>query len=187
MDSWSHGSTADEYFRTIKAEEVASKLLEWARRIRPGATRINQGELGVGRKQKNGNETKRDDPPRKTGYLGLQLDEGRRVVRRAGWDVEVELSSANLHWGMLLALEKSRDSWLSSESLRLVWKNFGTDDNPEEGTVNDAVSELRRKLRPLGINIKSSRKVGRKLVEIVAEAKPGKTPNRSKGRKRRAK
>ncbi len=64
---------------------------------------------------------------------------------------------------------------------------FGANDNPEEGTVNDAVSDLRRKLRPLGINIKFSRKVGRMLVEIVAKPKPGKKPKRSKGRKRQAK
>lgn len=149
-------------------------------------TPISKGEMRGKQKEKKGTEIKEDEPQGK-GYLGLELDEGRHIVRRAGRDAEVDLSSSNLHWGMLLALEKSRDSWLLLQSLRFVWKNYGVDDNPVEGTVNDAVSELRQKLRPLGINIKSSRNLGRMLVEIVVKTKPGKKPKRSKGRKRRAK
>ena len=70
--------------------------------------------------------------PPSRGYLGLELDENRRKVGRAG-KTEVDLSPRKLLWHVLKALLQGRGGFTSITDLREVWKGYGRTDDPEVG------------------------------------------------------
>ena len=105
--------------------------------------------------------------PTRPGYLGLQLDGARRIIKRAGYDDHVDLAHSCLHWAILEKLEEARDRFLPTDSLIAIWEAVGVARKPAPGTVDATISELRKKLRVLGIDILSVRKVGRRLTEMA--------------------
>jgi DNA-binding response OmpR family regulator len=99
------------------------------------------------------------------GYLGLILDQGRHKVRRVGEVEEVDLSWSRLMWALLEKLCRSGDYICSRSQLRLVWENIGLAANPEDGTINAAISDLRKELEPLSLKIANCRGTGWMLEE----------------------
>jgi DNA-binding winged helix-turn-helix (wHTH) protein len=98
------------------------------------------------------------------GYLALELNEGEQRVRRQGHTVD--LSHSPLQWSILKALVDAQGIPLSEDQLRRVWDRYGVARKPTSGTITDAISEVRRAIEPLGVSIKSLRKLGRKLVPV---------------------
>jgi hypothetical protein len=82
---------------------------------------------------------------------GLELDEKTFTASRAG--VEVNLARSRLGWNLLKALVIRSDGYWSVEELTDGWEQFGGRDKPEPGTVHDAMSRLRKVIKPLGLNI----------------------------------
>jgi hypothetical protein len=126
------------------------------------------------------------------GYLGLQFDDQRLIVKRAGYDATVDFSRSPLQWELLKFLSQSEDRCAFRVALARVWKSIGVASDPEEGTMTNAVSELRRKIEVLGITIKSIWKRGWKLTELkegVAASwkkKPSRPPSKTSKRGRRS-
>jgi hypothetical protein len=110
-----------------------------------------------------------NDKPR-VGYLGLLFDDARRRVGRAGFTETIELSQ--LLWGILKALSKSGDTPVAVERLKAVWEADGIARNPSDGTVVDAISELRKRITTLRLTIQSKRKLGYTLCEIANRRRP---------------
>ena len=96
------------------------------------------------------------------GYLDLEFHSGQRAVRRRG--KTVDFSGRRLNWAILQRLEKSRENWLHLDGLKRAWEDAGRSDAPERGTVDDALTTLRRHLRPLGVTIVNSRMDGWRLA-----------------------
>jgi hypothetical protein len=103
------------------------------------------------------------------GYLGLELDEGRRVVRRVGTEGEVDLSRSRVLWGLLRVLLNQRDKFISIPDIRESWSPFGRADTPEDGTIHDAISKLRGLIKSLGVTIENRSGIGYRLVKADSE------------------
>lgn len=103
---------------------------------------------------------------RKPRYLGIILDERRFHVRRAGKGGIVDLSGKYLLWGLLLKLIEMRDVFCPRERLRIVWERYGNEKEPEDGTINDAVSTLGKALKPLDLKVRAKRNIGWRLLDI---------------------
>jgi hypothetical protein len=109
------------------------------------------------------------NPQDRRGYLGLVLDRRNgRVARNGAWK---ELTG-KLGWELLKRLEKSRDSVCPLENLRDAW-GTGTHDCPEDKALYRAIADLRKKLAPLGIDIKSVRNIGWMLTEKAPDLQTG--------------
>jgi hypothetical protein len=122
------------------------------------------------------------------GYLEMRFDEHRFVVTRAGFVNEVDLANSPLYWAILIRLEKSRDAPLADELLAGVWSKHGTEVDPEWGTIVDAISDFRKKLKAIGVGISRVRKRGYRLVSIAeAEKKAQNQGTRLGGKRRRRK
>lgn len=103
-------------------------------------------------------------------YLDLRLDESRRVVTREGMTgAEVDLARSRISWALLNALMQNGSGYSSLSTLRMVWRGFGRTEEPEDGTIHDAISVLRRRLKPLGVKIQNAPEVGWRLEEERSE------------------
>jgi hypothetical protein len=105
------------------------------------------------------------------GYLGLIIHPGRMTVGRVGLEAVVSLAGKKLKWGLLLRLIDTRDSYCSMDMLRGVWSDYGRSDDPDIGTVHDALSELKKLLQPLGLAIVNAPSLGWRLA--ARPSKPG--------------
>jgi hypothetical protein len=116
----------------------------------------------------------------------LILDDERRVVRRVGINATVDLSHSNLLWGIFKSLKTSRDTVFPNERLWQVWEKYGRAEEPEVSTIDGAMSDLRNELRPLKVDIKSDRNVGRRLIDAKSRQsdKRQQTAKRRRNRKR---
>ena len=131
-------------------------------------------------------EAKDNSPPLREGYLGLQYDDSRFIVKRKGYEVTVDLAGSRVSWGILQALDRAKDIPLPDGKLRDVWLAIGRADNPEKSTIVDAVSDLRRKLRTLEITINSIREIGRQLVPFQGAPPPKRRSQQKKRQKKRS-
>lgn len=92
--------------------------------------------------------------------LGLELDAARHRVTRDNRP-PVDFGGNCRLWDILAALAKRFDLHLAKRDLIVaVWKDELI---PEESTVYAAISELRRCLRPLGIAVTFTKRLGYKL------------------------
>ncbi len=104
------------------------------------------------------------------GFLGIVLDEQRLEVRRVGYD-PVRFSGGGILWRLLKALVRKKDHWYAKKDLaRDVWV---TEDEPlrdcaYDNAVEKQLSLLRKKLEPVGIGIKTAKRLGSKLVALSA-------------------
>lgn len=95
--------------------------------------------------------------------LGLVLDHSRQQVTRQGRP-QVDLGGNCRLWELLTALCKRFDSYYPiTDLMSEVW---GRNCLVEEGTVYGAVSDLRTRLRPLGLTIKHKKRIGYRLAEL---------------------
>jgi len=108
----------------------------------------------------------------RAGYLGLQLDSGRRVASICGLKTTVDFSDDQLSWAILNCFQKSGDSYTARKVIRDLWDGCGRAKNPAYGTVDAQISTLRGKLKPLGLVIESQRRVGWRLAPRVNEQLP---------------
>ena len=122
----------------------------------------------------------------RSGYLGLEFHDVARRVRRQGVKAEpVDLSTNNLLWHVLLKLEAIKSGFLSYEGLLPVWEKYGQEDRPTRSTVTKGISALNKLVESLQIKAKASKKVGWRLMDPSAAAKPeSKQPRRASPRRR---
>jgi hypothetical protein len=112
-------------------------------------------------------------PPEVTGHLGVIVDEERRVLRRAGRCEVADLSRTRLQWHLALALVRRGDRCCSLGHLREVWSAHGKEDDPQKKTIEDAVSRLRKLIRPLGLTVVHKMDLGYGLEELTSGDVPG--------------
>jgi hypothetical protein len=98
-------------------------------------------------------------------YLGLRPNEDQRQASREGYPHPVELRG-KLQWCLLIKFLKQGGAWSSRECLKRVWVDAGGTPNPKDGTMDDAVKELRQVLKPLDIDITNRRGVGWRLEQL---------------------
>jgi hypothetical protein len=104
------------------------------------------------------------------GYLGLFVDTRRFLVRREGREESVDLSDgAQLRKLFLKLLEFRGEPW-HRDRIRALWGTMGTADNPENGTIDAAMSKLSGRLKRLGVMVRAARDPqGWQLLEVNSQ------------------
>jgi hypothetical protein len=100
--------------------------------------------------------------PTPSSYLSLALDKARLQVHREGFP-SVSLTRPLL-WNLLEMLIENGCEFTDERAIRKAWSE-GEDGGPEPSTVRDAVSDLRKPLRSLGVSIENERGFGWRLVD----------------------
>jgi hypothetical protein len=95
------------------------------------------------------------------GYLGLILDKPGGEIRRDGFP-SVRLTRTRL-WSILEVLMSKGTQFADEKAIQDAWPD--SEMPPERSTIRDALSELRRVLRPLGIVIANERGFGWRLAD----------------------
>jgi hypothetical protein len=108
-------------------------------------------------------------PPGSGGYLGVIVDKDDQFLRREGWPGEADLSGSTLSWHLALTLLKRKNRCSSLGHLHEVWKAHGREEDPEKKTIEDAISRLRRRIRPLGLTVVHKTGLGYRLEELPSE------------------
>jgi len=91
-------------------------------------------------------------------HLGLRLDKGRREISREGFP-PVTLTR-RLLWDILEILMKNGTKFTDRESILNAWQ--GT--YPERSTIEDAIRDLRKAVKPLKVGIANAKGTGWRLV-----------------------
>jgi hypothetical protein len=112
-------------------------------------------------------------PPELSGYLGVTVDEERWVLGRSGRSEVANLSTSRLLWGLALALLGRGDRCSSLRHLREVWSAHGREDDPQKKTIEDAISRLRKRIRPLGLTVVHKAELGYALAELPSDDEIG--------------
>jgi hypothetical protein len=99
------------------------------------------------------------------GYLGLQFDTLRWIVKRLGCDEQADLSKAPLYWDLLRKLSDGEDTWVGRPELEMVWQSSGAADKPQRTTIYNAITKLKKMINVLGLTVDSRRFVGWRLME----------------------
>jgi hypothetical protein len=143
---------------------------------RSDQTRVNEPTAG-GEQEGDGAAGRSTIPPQEPGYLGLIVVESTRRVSRLGKGGHVDLADCNQAWHLFGELYKKGEGFWHYDVIDSYWERFGNTDRPERGTVRAAMSDLNKRLAPLGVAARASRKVGYRLLE---------RGSRSSGTRRRA-
>jgi hypothetical protein len=97
-------------------------------------------------------------------YLGLTLAEERREVQREGYPSTIKFKGNTRLWELLKTFVWSGGAVLNKGDLyRQVWASAGA--TPDDSTIYWAISKLKSKIRPLGVEIENQKGVGYRLVE----------------------
>jgi hypothetical protein len=123
-------------------------------------------------------------PPRvdwtKRGPFDLTLNTNAHTAERG--NASADFAGEARPWEVFVRLVERFPAYYPPRDLgREVWNPDGNDGDPDDNTVQQAISTIRRLLRPLGINVLCSRKVGYVLAEWVEKSAS------TKGAKRRGK
>jgi DNA-binding winged helix-turn-helix (wHTH) protein len=117
--------------------------------------------------------------PPKPGFLGLILNEQAGELRRYGYDLVESLTPRKI--AILKLLLKNKEDLTSRNMLLKLWNTDGSGVIPENGTIDNELSELRHKLAPFHVRTKNRRKLGWTLEETEHSRKsPARSPNRVK-------
>ena len=140
---------------------------------REGVLQAEPGGAGtIAHEAESGPSATRDEAARSTAapplpaYLGIELDDRSRNVRREGRTEVVSLAGSRLNRGLLRKLIDMRGDFCPLERLRLVWEKYGVAKNPADGTIRDAASALSGLLEPLGLKVEGTRWMGWRLLDI---------------------
>lgn len=108
-----------------------------------------------------------DDPDLslKPGYLGLILDSVNQEVGRQGWDQKIVLKG-KLPIALLKAFLKSQDEYISRAGMGPIWQSADLNDMLSPQRVDTEISNLRKALKPLGIQIAIRKTVGWRLEQL---------------------
>lgn len=101
------------------------------------------------------------NPAGAPGYLGLVLDRPTGQVCRAG---RCRPLNGKIRWAVLVRLERSGPEFCSRDALDDVW-GAGLHDPPNLATLDQVLADVRKVLRPLGVRIRNSRKIGWRLED----------------------
>jgi hypothetical protein len=121
-----------------------------------------------------------EPPLPRAGYLGLRVDDDRRTISREGFTGVVNLQDSRIKWAIFKKLAQNRDVPVAPEAIIALWDAHGIARKPSDGTVNDAVGELRASVKAIGLTIVVKRKVGRLLAELPPPADKAKPRRRKK-------
>lgn len=102
------------------------------------------------------------------GYLGLAVDETRRLVRRKGYDEAVDFSKHSLPWAVFIKLVHSRETAIDDVALFPLWDDFGVTEFPGPRHVSDVTQKIGKLLKPLEVNVKKHRKGGCYLNDLAS-------------------
>jgi hypothetical protein len=122
------------------------------------------------------------------GPLELMLDTNTHTVRRRNQGAEFDASGRA--WEVFLKLtERYPARYLVTDLGHDVWNPNGADIDPDPNVVQQTITAIRRLLRPLGIDVKHTRKLGYILSELpVANPRPNiakrRSPTTPRARKR---
>jgi len=118
----------------------------------------------------NGSEEEDSANSLRSKYFGdLTLDYDRYLITRKGFSAPVKLDRSPLLFAMLVKFVKRRGVLCSRAMLEDAWTECDLE-KPDERRLDSQVAKLRKALRPIGLTLKNSRKLGWRLVE--AEAGP---------------
>jgi DNA-binding response OmpR family regulator len=98
------------------------------------------------------------------GHLGIEVDESTRTVRRG--DKEVELGGHRIQYHLLLELIARGRGYTPPQHLLSVWKRYGQEHEPEIQTVVATISELRKRIKDMGLRIHHARDLGYRLEAV---------------------
>jgi hypothetical protein len=151
-----------EYFEYAQLEAM-SDLEAMDDTMGPDGTQLTNVE---------GGQLGQDDRPGQVGtssnYLGLVVDEGRRIVRRDGYPGHVgfALKPLALRWNVFLRLLKSRARGCRLDDLRRDWVALGgSEHNPSDSAFWDVKYRLRVQFEPLGLTC--THRDGRYFLEEI--------------------
>ena len=118
------------------------------------------------------------------GYLGLILNDNAREVSRVGGAEVVAFGGDRVSWEVLKRLVREQETPLSREAIEGIWASLGLADTPERGTVDAAVSKVRKLLEPLRVGVLATRKLGWRLVSVDDQPKPASPKANDRPRRR---
>jgi len=102
--------------------------------------------------------------------LGLRLIPGRHIVRRDGYEgVEVKFHGQKLLWDLLETMCGKKFYYSQVDLTEKVWNPRGNNRTPADSTIWAAISDLRKKLAPLGVTIESVNGLGYHLIDAPAQ------------------
>jgi hypothetical protein len=102
------------------------------------------------------------DPARIHGFLDLELDRRNgRVGRRGKSEM---LASNSTRWPVLIKLAKNHEGVTGTRNVVKLLEG-SVPKAVSDGAASQAVSELRKVLRPLGVRIKTEKRLGWRLIE----------------------
>jgi hypothetical protein len=95
--------------------------------------------------------------------FGLTPNDRLHQISRKGYDQVVKFKGNQRLWDLLVVFlrESPRGPCRLNDLIHEVWK----DTNPEDGTVQGAISDLRKRLRALGITVKHEKGLGYRLQD----------------------
>jgi hypothetical protein len=113
-----------------------------------------------------------NSPPQwRPGYPGLELHDGGMIVRRGGKEAHFR---SRLHWAIFRKLEKSQITPIPLRQFTGVWKDVDLAPDPADGTIKDAIADLRGILKGVGVDVKGARGLGYRLelIDDLQAAQP---------------
>jgi hypothetical protein len=123
---------------------------------------------------------------KKKGPLKLTFDTNLHTVERN--NKRVEFKEHGRPWEVLLKLaDRYPNRYLVQDLGRDVWNPNGNEIDPYDTVVQKAISAIRRLLKPLGVGVANTRKLGYILAELAPTNRPRQAKNRTilKARKMR--
>jgi DNA-binding winged helix-turn-helix (wHTH) protein len=109
-----------------------------------------------------------DEKPPAPDHLGLLVYERKRLISRVGFaGTPVDLKGSLVCWHVFLTLLAHPDEPCSKGTLiEYVWaRGHARDDHPYDGAIYNAISLLKKELRPLGVTIQTAPNAGWWLID----------------------
>jgi DNA-binding response OmpR family regulator len=99
------------------------------------------------------------------GYLGLVVDEARRIVQRGSG--QVDFGGNVIFWELFYRLFRQETGYLDRDVMyREVWPD-PAGASVENGSIYSTVSRTRKMLEPIGVTIKHRKGLGYRLEELT--------------------
>lgn len=116
-----------------------------------------------------------DSSAPQTSYLGLVLDEDRLTLSRGDRSVDCR---GGLNIAIIKRLLKSAEVFSSLDVLRGVWDE--DDRNPDDKTIYNRMSAVKRLIKPLGVTTENVPNTGYRLLEMTVGTHPGRVRERNR-------
>jgi hypothetical protein len=167
----------------VPAKMLAATLMDWANDIEaypstaPKNTTDSAGiaqSSAIPKGSENRNNRDTDDGSQskvkagqqwiRLGPVGLRFNTNAHTVARKG--KVANFQGNGRVWEVLMKLARRHPAWYQTLDLgRDVWNPANRDIDPNENTVQQAITALRRLLLPVGVTVEHARKIGYRLAE----------------------